>query len=94
MDRLRRLVDDETGAATAEYVIATMATVARIRRTCVMGRASPRVMRDEQKRRTELCFYSEIWPRRVQGWRAGDFAYRENAPGRWKRTPGQESCSQ
>ncbi|WP_144720746.1 DUF4244 domain-containing protein [Agrococcus jejuensis] len=27
MDRLRRLVDDETGAATAEYVIATMAAV-------------------------------------------------------------------
>lgn len=27
MERLRRLVDDETGAATAEYVIATMAAV-------------------------------------------------------------------
>ncbi len=27
MDRLRMLVDDETGAATAEYVIATMAAV-------------------------------------------------------------------
>lgn len=27
MDRLSRLVDDESGAATAEYVIATMAAV-------------------------------------------------------------------
>lgn len=27
MDRLRMLADDETGAATAEYVIATMAAV-------------------------------------------------------------------
>ncbi|MFC7431211.1 MULTISPECIES: DUF4244 domain-containing protein [unclassified Agrococcus] len=27
MDRLRMLVDDERGAATAEYVIATMAAV-------------------------------------------------------------------